>query len=72
VNHPSATPCLYTLTANADFVIDRVGPVVAAAGFSGHGFKFAPEIGRILADLALGTGRAPERFGLTASRLANA
>ena len=73
VDHPSATPCLYTLTDNADFVIDRVGPVVAAAGFSGHGFKFAPEIGRILADLALGTGRAPESFGAhPASRLANA
>lgn len=72
VDRPSATPCLYTLTDNADFVIDRVGPVVAATGFSGHGFKFAPEIGRIVAELALGTGRAPERFGLAASRLASA
>lgn len=60
---PTATPCLYTLTDNADFVIDRVGPVVVAAGFSGHGFKFTPEVGRILADLALGTGAAPARFG---------
>jgi sarcosine oxidase len=72
VDRPSATPCLYTLTDNADFVIDRMGPVVAATGFSGHGFKFAPEIGRIVAELALGTGRAPERFGLAASRLASA
>lgn len=27
--------------------------VVFAAGFSGHGFKFAPVIGEALADLAL-------------------
>ena len=30
------------------------GNVVFAAGFSGHGFKFAPVIGEVLADLALG------------------
>lgn len=35
-----------------DFVLDRVGRVVVAAGFSGHGFKFGPAIGRVLADLA--------------------
>ena len=27
--------------------------VIVGAGFSGHGFKFAPVIGEILADLAL-------------------
>ena len=26
--------------------------VVVAAGFSGHGFKFAPVVGEVLADLA--------------------
>jgi sarcosine oxidase len=45
--------CLYTNTPDQDFVIDRVGPVVVAAGFSGHGFKFVPLVGRMLADLAL-------------------
>jgi sarcosine oxidase len=46
--------CLYTLTPDRHFVIDTLpeGPVVAA-GFSGHGFKFAPVVGEILADLAL-------------------
>lgn len=44
--------CTYTTTDDEDFVLDRVGPVVIGAGFSGHGFKFAPAIGRILADLA--------------------
>lgn len=47
--------CLYTLTPDQHFVID-VHPhhprVSLAAGFSGHGFKFAPVIGEILADLA--------------------
>jgi len=57
---PGVTPepiteatCLYTTTPTEDFVIGRYGPVVVAAGFSGHGFKFTPLIGSRLADLAL-------------------
>jgi sarcosine oxidase len=45
--------CTYTSTPDAAFVLDRVGSVALGAGFSGHGFKFAPTIGRVLADLAL-------------------
>ncbi len=44
--------CLYTNTPDEDFVLDRRGPVVIGSPCSGHGFKFAPLIGRILADLA--------------------
>lgn len=44
--------CLYTLTPDEDFVLDRVGPVVVASPCSGHGFKFVPLFGRALADLA--------------------
>jgi sarcosine oxidase len=51
----SAT-CLYASTPDEDFVIDRVGDVVVGVGLSGHGFKFIPEIGRRLADLAVGAG----------------
>jgi sarcosine oxidase len=35
-------------------VLKRFGPVTVGAGFSGHGFKFTPAVGRILADLAEG------------------
>jgi glycine/D-amino acid oxidase-like deaminating enzyme len=50
--------CLYTTTPDEHFLIDRLDEnVVFAAGFSGHGFKFASVVGEILADLAL-TGRA--------------
>ena len=50
--------CLYTNTRDENFLIDRLQDnVVFAAGFSGHGFKFASVVGEILADLAL-TGRA--------------
>jgi sarcosine oxidase len=63
--HPAASPCLYTLTDDSDFVIDRFGPLAVAAGFSGHGFKFTPEIGRIVADLVLNGGPAPERFRIS-------
>lgn len=57
-----AISCTYTTTPDEDFVLDRIGPVVIGAGFSGHGFKFAPVVGRILADLATGTRPAPEIF----------
>jgi len=59
----SAETCLYTTTAREDFVVDRAGPLIVAAGFSGHGFKFTPLIGRLVADLALGS-RGPARFRL--------
>lgn len=50
----SWTTCLYDSTPTTDFVLDRRGRVVVATGFSGHGFKFVPEVGRVLADLAQG------------------
>jgi sarcosine oxidase len=49
--------CLYTMSADGDFILDRVPerpPIIVASPCSGHGFKFAPVIGEILADLALG------------------
>ena len=30
-----------------------IGPIVVGAGFSGHGFKFVPSVGRILAEIGL-------------------
>src|SRR5512132_4020817 len=46
--------CLYTMTGDEDFVLDREGPAVVGAGCSGHAFKFGPMLGEMLADLALG------------------
>jgi sarcosine oxidase len=46
------TLCLYSNTADDDFVIDRIGPIVVGSPCSGHGFKFTPLVGRLLADLA--------------------
>ena len=57
--------CTYTSTDDTDFVLDRVGPVVVGAGFSGHGFKFVPTVGRILADLVEGVARPEVRFSAT-------
>lgn len=56
--------CTYTSTPNEDFVIDAVDDLVVAAGFSGHGFKFAPLVGQLLAGLALDGARPPDRFAL--------
>jgi sarcosine oxidase len=46
--------CTCTSTPTGEFVLDRTGPVVVAAGFSGHGFSSATAIGRVLVDLAVG------------------
>jgi sarcosine oxidase len=51
----SATTCLYTTTIDESFVIQRHGPIVVGSPCSGHGFKFAPLIGRQLAELACST-----------------
>jgi sarcosine oxidase len=54
-----AKPCMYTLTPDENFVIDHHpdhGNLILCGGFSGHGFKFAPVVGEIGADLALGGG----------------
>lgn len=58
-----AKTCMYTNTPDEHFVIATLphAPQVAiAAGFSGHGFKFASVVGEIMADLATtGTTRLP-------------
>jgi glycine/D-amino acid oxidase-like deaminating enzyme len=48
-----AQTCLYTTTADEHFVLERRGRVVVGSACSGHGFKFAPAVGRRLAKLAL-------------------
>ncbi|XP_008811439.2 probable sarcosine oxidase [Phoenix dactylifera] len=50
--------CLYSMTPDGDFIIDFLGgefgkDVVVAGGFSGHGFKMGPAVGRILAEMAI-------------------
>jgi sarcosine oxidase len=45
--------CLYTSTVDGSFVLERRGRVVVGSACSGHGFKFAPVVGRRLAALAL-------------------
>jgi sarcosine oxidase len=65
----AATTCLYTMTPDGDFILDRLPgheAIIVASPCSGHGFKFAPVIGEILADLAL-SGATPHdisRFAL--------
>lgn len=63
----SAEPisCTYTSTDSQDFVLDRRGRIVVGAGFSGHGFKFTPAVGSVLADLTADeSARAAEAFRL--------
>ena len=45
--------CMFTNTVDEHFVIGKVDGVIAAAGFSGHGFKFCSLVGEVLADLVI-------------------
>ncbi len=48
--------CMYSNTPDRNFVIARhpqCADVTVACGFSGHGFKFVPVVGEILADLVI-------------------
>lgn len=45
--------CLYTIRENDDFLLERRGRIVLGSACSGHGFKFAPVVGKRLAALAL-------------------
>ncbi|HJQ25318.1 MAG TPA: N-methyl-L-tryptophan oxidase [Blastocatellia bacterium] len=62
--------CVYNNTPDEDFIIDwhtEVENVLIATGFSGHGFKFGPVVGRITAELLL-SGQTS--FDITRFRLA--
>ncbi|KAL3688596.1 hypothetical protein R1sor_014905 [Riccia sorocarpa] len=71
-----AEGCIYSITPDEDFILDSLpgkdDNILIAGGFSGHGFKMAPLVGRIMADLAL-AGSVPgipmEYFSL--NRFAN-
>lgn len=61
--------CLFTNTPDSRFVIDAHPDhpqVTVAAGFSGHGFKFASVVGSVLADLATegATDHPIDAFGI--------
>jgi sarcosine oxidase len=70
-----AKTCLYSNTKNHDFLLDwhsKLTPegsskVLIASPCSGHGFKFAPFIGELLADMVMGQVNEfqLERFGAT-------
>lgn len=67
--------CLYTNSPDEHFVVDAHPAderVVFAGGFSGHGFKFAPAIGELLADLATSGRRDPSAAFLRLNRLGTA
>jgi glycine/D-amino acid oxidase-like deaminating enzyme len=56
--------CLYTTTADKDFVLDQRGPLIICSACSGHGAKFAPWLGVQAAQLAAGEGAVYIRFRL--------
>lgn len=58
--------CMYSNTADEHFVIARhpgLANVTVACGFSGHGFKFVPVVGEVIADLVT-EGCTPHPIGL--------
>ncbi|MGZ6790843.1 MAG: FAD-dependent oxidoreductase [Mycobacteriaceae bacterium] len=67
VDADALTPsnCTYTTTPDSNSVLDRHGPIVVGAGFSGHGFKHVPAVGQVLADLAVSGKRPDPMFSLS-------
>ncbi|HWL72450.1 MAG TPA: N-methyl-L-tryptophan oxidase [Burkholderiaceae bacterium] len=66
----ATTVCMYTNTPDEHFWIDRYpqnAQVLIASACSGHGFKFAPVIGEVLADLVEGK-HPPFDLGLFGAR----
>lgn len=62
--------CIYNNTPDDDFIIDwhpELENILIVTGFSGHGFKFGPLIGRIAAELLLSGSTAYniDRFRLS-------
>ena len=67
-----AEPCLYTSTPDFHFVIDRLpgaSRVSLVSACSGHGFKHAPAVGEMAADLVTGAERLPRREPFAIRRL---
>ncbi len=70
-------PCRYTLSPTEDFVLDAVPEapgLFVGTGLSGHGFKFGPVLGRVLAERVLGlegsvaaVAASPARFAFPTS-----
>jgi len=66
----AAQTCRYTMTPDGDFILDRLPgapAVIVASPCSGHGFKFAPVIGEIVADLVT---RGATRHDISRFRMA--
>ncbi|KLR60695.1 glycine/D-amino acid oxidase, deaminating [Actinobacteria bacterium IMCC26207] len=63
--HPdpvSSTQCLFTSTSDQQFILQRQGPIVVCSPCSGHGFKFTPMIGELVADMCEGL---PARYNFS-------
>jgi sarcosine oxidase len=65
--------CMYSAVPGDDFVLGMhpggSERVVLAVGFSGHGFKFAPVVGEIAADLAISGSTRQDIGFLSPARL---
>lgn len=56
------TTCLFTNTPTEDFVLDGADGVVIVSACSGHGAKFAPLLGEMVAEMITAGQGAPDRF----------
>ncbi|XP_065503542.1 peroxisomal sarcosine oxidase isoform X2 [Caloenas nicobarica] len=66
--------CLYTNTPDEDFILDRhpkFSNIIIGAGFSGHGFKLAPVVGKLLCELSLGEEPSHSTAAFTITRFSS-
>ncbi len=70
----AASACMYSLTPDEHFVVDRHpehSKLILCGAFSGHGFKFVPVMGEVVADLVLEGGTRHEIGFLSLGRFAS-
>lgn len=68
-----AAVCLYSMSPDGHFLFNRISdlPIVAAGGFSGHGFKFTSVLGQAAADLIQHVPTSLDLRFLSAERFTN-
>ncbi|XP_022103753.1 peroxisomal sarcosine oxidase-like isoform X2 [Acanthaster planci] len=69
-----AETCMYTFTPDASFFLDthpQYHNIIIGCGFSGHGFKLAPAVGKVLSELAMQTKPSYDLSPFRLSRFPN-
>jgi sarcosine oxidase len=72
LEHSRSVTCLYSVSPDAHFIIDRLAPddpAIIISACSGHGFKHAPAVGELVATAIMDGAALPSAFSRTRAAL---